>query len=244
MMPEDDKFGPYSLHTWTVRMNSAAHEGRSVWEHCRIPKGTAVTLSVQNLPEMLCTIGQSANRISDAGATPPGAKANGTFGWVNRGVVRIGPVTPNRGLLTVGCELWVIPSWQLQLIETTAAIPAPINGDLSGVDIRPLQGHEVDRLQVWVATTLGAGDLVVPQVWLRHPSGIWARHEGAVLPVASGVYDIPIRDADRVAVSFVFSGAPSGQPVNIAYGKLTAPSVQASRQQFQIRFSAVVAPYK
>ena len=235
------KFGPFSYHTWTVRMNPIAAEGRSVWEHCPIPKGTPIQLTVQTLPSMFVTIGQNANRRTDK---------NGVVQWVNKAIVRTGPFPAGKSVLTVGCELWVIPSWQEQLIKTTDVLPAPLFGSDDGVDVRPLHGHEVDRLQVWIGVSDGNPALIIPRLWLRHPTGIWSETTtpiGGPIPVVkSRVFDVVVRDADRVYVSFDYSGPAPAFPdvTEVAYGIMTAPSEDVAKQQFNIRFSAVVAPYE
>jgi hypothetical protein len=249
-MTHADEFGPYSYHSWPVRLDPDQHEGRSVWEHC--PKelwGKNVLLTVQNLPQMLCTIGPNKSRVVAANGSPVGVGDRGLFGWVNQSVLRLGGFPSTKTPLTVGCELYVIPSWQIQLVQTLAALAPPLRGSLDGVDVRPLQGHEVDRVQIWAKVPDGDPALIAPRIWLRHPSGVWAESQPNVLGaapavVSSWVYDVPVRDADRVYLSFGYSGPPAASPVEIAYGLLTAPERDASRgEKFVIRFGAVVAPY-
>lgn len=249
------KTGTLSYVEWGIWMDAEEHEGKSVWDGCAYLPGTPVYLIVQTLPAMACSIGQKKERTSSLApilGIPPGAGQNGLFQWVNAAALRTGAWPASEIALTVGCSLWVQPSWQAQPQSlptlsggVPAPQPAPVFGSLEGVDVRPMQGRGLERLQVWTAVTPGSFDLIVPQVWLRHPSGVWsvAEPSGPPSAVSTAVFDVAIRDADRVYLSYDISGFPSGQPVAVGYGNLTAPSQAAIKsEQFVIRFGAVRAP--
>lgn len=233
-----------AYHSWGVAMDPLQRFGRNVWEGSGLKPGRKVLLSVQNLPPMAVSIGKEKDRQPNKAAT---TATSGIPQWINRGVVRLGGFPDAYTPLTVGCELWAIPSYQTQLVELGLGQepPIPVDGGTEGFDLRIIQGHEINLVHVWVAVTQGSGDLVQVNNWLRHPSGIWGRAEepiGGPSPVTSRrVFPVRTVGSDRIYSTFIFSGFPSGSVVQTAYGPLTAPRESAYRgQPFQIRFAAVL----
>ena len=240
---------PSPWYEWTVRLNAAAQEGRSVWENCPVRPGRNVFLYVADLPPFAVRIGK--NRYWTPPAPPVWNAAAAQ--WlaaampppVNSPVVQVGVWPAPYFPLSVGCELAVLPGWYSGTLEspdqTDAAEPA--FGALAGFDVRTLTAADPALpVAVWIRTING-GNLMAPRVWVRHPSGQWGRTtvvtSGAVSRTTLSV--VGATGADRVTVESGISGGPSNARLQFTVGLLGALAAEANPEYF-VRFGAVECP--
>lgn len=245
---------PY--YEWTVRFNGRAFEGRDVWENCPVHPGRNVFLFVADLPPFAARIGR--NRYwKDPGVVAvfdPVAQqfvANSRLRPVNSPVVEVGPWPWSYYPLTVGCELAVGPSYYSQTMEAPdqTDLLAPDNGLLAGFDLTYYgRAHPANHgWAVWAEVTDG-GNLQSAEIWLRHPSGLWAP-TGITAPggMDRWLFRVPeYNGADRLTlVSGIANGASTAN-LRFTMGELGALDPlgegDAEAPEYNVRFGAVECP--
>lgn len=211
-----------SLLTWTVPINTLEREGVSAWTNCPFEPGTEVFLEVLDLPRVAVRMGSSLARkparSAWAGQLAPPLYVNGPL-------LALGAYPNADWPLRVGCELNVLPSWELSAPqEFSANTPEPTLYDNSGVDCQSVD----DVVEVWaVSLDPLRVDAVRLFPWVRHGSGLWAQPEGlTALPSGSAVRAVvPVKSADRVYGQVTYT-TPITNPYAVLYGRLTAPAVE------------------
>lgn len=214
---------------WPVAINVTELEGRFVWEGdaCPFAPGTLVYLQCVQLPQVAVAIGTD--------------KAKAALGEL----LQQGPF-PHDGdwPLKVGCALYVKPAWQFAAPELVpVSEPEPVDGVLSGVDLRRLNPGRVD---VWLKSLATPPEPFSAQPWVQDNRGLWARRPDLMAPppsITADSFGVDTRDAAAMVIQIVFDipGTPTGN-VSRSYGRFTAATAGPLSKQV-VRFGAVEAPY-
>jgi len=230
-------------------MNRTEEEGRSVWDNCPFAEGLEIYLHVLDLPRMAVRIGQFKARQpkSNVVTGPSPLDLPGPSKFVNGPLVKTGPWPGDDWPITKGCNLAVIPAWELSAPVTLSVDrPRPTATSNEGVDCRTL-----DEVSVFVASLSAVfADAIRVFVWVRHPTGLWTQPEGSTAPASGPSTRILVntKAADRIYAQVVYT-TPITAPYSIAYGRLTSPAQQFAGvpsaielEPLQVRFGAVEAP--